>query len=167
LLGSSTRAAGGAVSAFATTVLVAPAATSPPVPVSTVNVMSDSARPNEEALVINRVTPLVVTVQRYSAWVWPEMITLIEGSSREAMSRIGLPARLPAHPFSVAGDVWKPPWWITSTGIVTPRRCSARTAAFPASASSVKVSPATPDGVTIVGVSLSTSPMNPTRIALP
>jgi hypothetical protein len=126
--------------------------------------MSDSARPNEDALVISRVTPLVVTVQRYSAWVWPEMITLIEGSSRDAMSRIGLPARLPAQPFSVAGDVWKPPWWITSTGIVTPRRCSARTAAFAASASSVKVSPATPDGVTIVGVSSSTSPMNPTRI---
>src|SRR6476661_275515 len=97
--------------------LVAAAATSLPV-LSRVSVMSLRIRPNDDALVISRVTPFVVTVQRYSAWVWAEMITLIDGSSRLAMSRIGLPARLPAQPLIVAGVFWKPPSWTTSTDVL-------------------------------------------------
>ena len=35
---------------------------------------------------ISRVTPSIVIVQRYSAWVWADTITLIAGSSRAAIS---------------------------------------------------------------------------------
>ena len=45
---------------------------------------------------------------------------------------------------------------------MTPRCCSCRTARLAASASSWKVRPATPVGVTMVGVASSTSPMKPT-----
>ena len=41
-------------------------------------------------------------VQRYSACVWADTMTLIAGSSRSAISAMSLPARLPAHPFSAA-----------------------------------------------------------------
>src|SRR3954454_19282554 len=79
--------------AFLTRMLLAAAETSWPLVSWMVSVMSDSARPNDEALVISRVTPLVVIVQRYSAWVCAETITLIAGSSFEAMATMGLPAR--------------------------------------------------------------------------
>ena len=83
--------------------------------------MSVRMRPNDDALVMSRVTPSgVVIVQRYSACVWAETITLIDGSSRFAISAMSLPARLPAQPFSVAAPVWNPPWWITSTLVLTP-----------------------------------------------
>src|SRR6185503_8158934 len=68
----------------------------------------------------------------------------------------------PAQPFSAAPELWKPPWWMTRIGIFTPASARAGNAAFAASASSWNVSPATPVGVTIVGVDRSTSPMNPT-----
>ena len=129
---------------------------------SIVSVMSLRARPNDEALVIRRVTPLVVMVQRYSAWVCADTITLIDGSRRAAIAAMSLPARLPAHPLSVAAPAWKPPWWMTRIGIFTPLSASSATALFAASASSWNVSPATPVGVTIVGVDCSTSPMKPT-----
>ena len=65
-----------------------------------VSVMSVRMRPNDDALVISRVTPSgVVIVQRYSAWVWADTMTLIDGSSRSAISAMSLPARLPAQPF--------------------------------------------------------------------
>ncbi len=48
---------------------------------------------------MRRVTPPVVIVHRYSACVWADTMTLIAGSSRLAISAIGLPARLPVHPF--------------------------------------------------------------------
>ena len=52
-----------------------------------VSVMSVRMRPNDDALVISRVTPSgVVIVQRYSAWVWADTMTLIDGSSRSAIS---------------------------------------------------------------------------------
>ena len=54
---------------------------------SMVSVMSLRMRPNDAALVISRVVPsVVVIVQRYSAWVWAETITLIDGSSRSAIA---------------------------------------------------------------------------------
>src|SRR6266508_442772 len=157
----------GVLRAFSTRTLLAAACTSVPVLSSTVSVMSDSTRPNEDALVTRRVTPSgVVMVQRYSAWVWAETITLIAGSSRPAMSAIGLPARLPEQPFN-AGVVWKPPSWTTMTAVLTPLRRRSAAARLAASASSWKVSPATPVGVTMVGVASSTSPMNPTWNFLP
>ena len=50
-------------------------------------------RPNDDALVTSRVTPPAVIVHRYSACVWAETITLIDGSSRVAISAMSLPAR--------------------------------------------------------------------------
>ncbi len=88
--------------------------------------MSVRIRPNDDALVIRRVTPPAVIVHRYSACVWAETITLTAGSSRLAMSAIGLPTRLPAHPFRAAPVVWKPPSWMTRTIVLTPRRFEAR-----------------------------------------
>src|SRR4030095_11261448 len=102
----------GVLSALATTVLVASAWTSSPDLLSTVSVMSVRIRPNDDALVIRRVTPPAVIVHRYSAWVCAETITLIDGSSRLAISAMALPARLPAHPLSAA-VVWEPASWIT------------------------------------------------------
>ena len=124
-------------------------------------------RPNEDALVISRVTPSIVMRQRYSACVWAETITLIDGSSLLAMSAIALPARLPPQPFSAAGELWNPPSWITSTEVLTPIASSSATASLAASASSSKVNPATPVGVTIVGVASRTSPMKPTPTLIP
>src|SRR5262245_8333928 len=152
----------GVLRALVTRTLSALAAASSPVRSSTLSVMSLSTRPNEEALVMSRVTPPAVIVHRYSAWVWAETMTLIDGSSRAAMSAIGLPVRLPAQPLSAAPDDWKPPWWMTRTEVLTPWLCSLATARLAASASSWNVRPATPVGVTIVGVSFSTSPMKPT-----
>ncbi len=68
--------------------------------------MSLRIRPNDAALVISRVTPPAVTVQRYSACVWAETITLIDGSSRWAILSMSLPARLPAHPLSDGAPGW-------------------------------------------------------------
>src|SRR5919198_6282961 len=82
----------GALRALLTIDLPADADTSSPVLSLILSVMSLSARPNDDALVIKRVTPPAVIVQRYSACVWAETITLIRGSSRLAMSAIGLPA---------------------------------------------------------------------------
>ena len=94
-----------------TRMLSALALTSSLVCESRFKVMSESTRPNDDALVIRRVVPSgVVIVQRYSAWVWAEMMILIDGSSCWAMASIGLPARFPAQPFSAAVPVWKPPW---------------------------------------------------------
>ena len=83
--------------------LSALAETSLPFRSSIVSVMSLRTRPNDDALVISRVTPPVVIVQRYSACVCADTITLIAGSSRFAISAMSLPARLPAQPFSAAG----------------------------------------------------------------
>ncbi len=80
---------------------------------------------------------------------------------------MSLLARFPAHPFRVAVPDWKPPWWITRTLVFTPWRRSSSTARLAASASSWKVRPATPVGVTIVGVASSTSPMTPIVNFLP
>ena len=91
---------------------------------------------------------------------------MTRGSSRLAMSAIGLPARLPAQPLRAAVPDWDPPSWMTSTHV------SGLSSAFPvvftfaiarlaASASSWNVRPATPVGVTIVGVDSSTSPRKP------
>ena len=82
--------------------VVALAPTSLPFLSSMVSVMSLRTRPNDEALVIRRVTPLVVMVQRYSACVCADTITLIDGSRRAAIAAMSLPARLPAQPLSVA-----------------------------------------------------------------
>ena len=64
---------------------------------------------------ISRVTSLPVIVQRYSAWVCAETITLIEGvePADDVLDR--RPARLPAQPFERGGPAWKPPSWMTST----------------------------------------------------
>ena len=124
--------------------------------------MSVRIRPNEAALVISRVTPFVVTTQRYSLCVCAETMILMRGSSRDAMSRIGLPARLPAQPLSTGEPVCAPPSWITSTHALMFFALFESSTALAASASSWNVRPATPVGVTIVGVDLSTSPMKPT-----
>src|SRR5262249_52379515 len=109
----------------------------------------------------------VVMVQRYSACVWPEMMILIDGSSFCTIDRMSLPARLPAQPLGVlTAPVWKPPWWITRIGICTPWRARRFASALAAWASSTNLRPATPAGVTMVGVAWSTSPMKPTPIFL-
>src|SRR5688572_14747048 len=119
---------------FSTTVLVAEADASSPVALSTVRVRSVKTRPNEAALVTRRVTvepslAVVVIVQRYSAWVWPDTMTLIAGSSFLAMTSMSLPARLPAQLLVLVWVAfWMPPWWITSTGILTPWALRAWTA---------------------------------------
>ena len=74
---------------------------------------------------MSRVTPPTVIVHRYSAWVCADTMTLIDGSSRLAMSAMALPARLPAQPLSAA-VVWKPPSWMTRTEVSTPRRFNCR-----------------------------------------
>ena len=134
-----------------------------------VSVMSLRIRPNDDALVMSRVTPSgVVIVHRYSACVWADTMTLIDGSSRLAISAMSLPARLPAQPFRRAPcRVWKPPWWITSTLVLTPFFWSCLTTMLAASASSWNVRPATPAGVTMVGVASRTSPMMPISNFLP
>jgi len=48
------------------------------------NVMSVRIRPKDPALVISRVAPPDGIVQRYSAWVWADTMTLMEGSRRSA-----------------------------------------------------------------------------------
>jgi len=154
--------------AFSTMMLSALASTSLPVRSSIVRVISDRILPKDDALVTSRVTPPAVIVHRYSACVCAETMTLIERSSRLAISAIGLPARLPAHPFRSALPAWKPPSWITRTFVFTSRSSlSSCTAALAASASSWNVRPATPVGVTIVGVASRTSPMKPTSIVRP
>ena len=129
--------------------------------------VADRMRPNDDALVISRVTPSIVIKQRYSACVWAETITLIAGSRRLAMSAIALPARLPPQPFSAAGELMEPAFVDHEHGRVDALASSSATASLAASASSSKVSPATPVGVTIVGVASRTSPMKPTRMSSP
>src|SRR5919202_1618017 len=87
---------------------------------------------------------------------------LIEGSRSLTIRSMSVPARLPAQPLSADVGDWKPPWWMTRTGRLTPFFLSSAAALLAAWASSVKVNPLTPDGVTMVGVSLRTSPMTPT-----
>ena len=107
-------------------------------------------------------------VQRYSAWVWADTMTLIDGSSRLAMSAMALPARLPAQPLSAGGAALEAALVDDEHDGVDALAPAARaTARLAASASSWKVRPATPVGVTIVGVASSTSPMKPTSTFVP
>ena len=158
------------LSALSTIEFVALAAMSRPLRSFTVSVMSVMIRPNDEALVIRRDVPPSVSVHRYSWWVWPETTTPIEGSRPAAIVSIGEPARLPWQPSgAVTGvaNVWLPPWWMTSTIVFTPRFFNAFAARLAPSISDRKSSPATPDGVTIVGVACRTSPMMPTFTSSP
>ena len=62
---------------------------------------------------------------------------------------------------SVSGSF--PPWWISRTIVSAPCALSRGTSALAVSASSAKISPATPAGVTTVPVPFSVMPMKPIR----
>ena len=122
--------------------------------------MSDSTRPNDEALVTSRVTPLVVMVHRYSACVCAETMTLIDGSSRCAMSAIGLPVEV-AGAAVERGRGLEAALVDDEHRLLTPVAQLAR-GAVRGVRLVLEGEPGDPVGVTIVGVSLRTSPMKPT-----
>ena len=73
--------------------------------------------------------------------------------------------RAPVDVVSVAGGRL-PPSWMRTTIASTPRRFSSGTSAFTVSASSRNGRPATPDGLTMVGVPSSVMPMKATLAPL-
>ena len=65
-----------------------------------------------------------------------------------------------------SGEFWKPPWWTRTTIASMPCARRRGTSALTVSASSLKVRPATPVGVTMPGVPFSVMPMKATLTPL-
>src|SRR3954447_10443867 len=132
-----------------------------PVALSMLSRTSVTSRPNDDALVTSRGLPaLSGSEQLWAWWVWPEMIASISGSRPALMSTIG--PEMPGQLLYAFGSAGKPPSCSSTTIDFTPLLLSTGTSAFAVSTSSLKVSPATPDLVTMFGVFSSVMAMNAT-----
>ena len=83
------------------------------------------------------------------------------------------PARSPSQPLMSDRlvELWKPPWCTSTTMDSTPCARSSGMSALTVAASSLKLRPATPVGVTMVGVACSVMPMKailtPLKVLMP
>lgn len=118
-------------------------------------------RPNDEPEEYSRGLPRGSAIwHTYCWWVCPARTTSISGSASRAM-RVPAPATT-SQESGRCPDGTSSPSWTSSTMARTPRRLSSAAARSAAATSSSNRSPWTPDGVTIAGVVLVTTPMNPT-----
>ena len=132
--------------------------------------MSVTTRPNEAALV----TSLSSIVQTYGWWVWALTTTFTRSSRPLAIEVISGPLKFThlltsmnasgwfAGPGNTgAGIVCDPPWWSSTTNaLILSFAASVCTSALTVWTSGLNSRPATAEGVTIVGVPSSVSPMN-------
>src|SRR3954454_2032325 len=124
--------------------------------------MSVTSRPRLEPLVTRRLLSFgSLSMQLYAWWVCPLITASMRGLSPLLMSTMG--PEMPGQPlYSVDPTGGNPPSCTRAMIDLTPRRCSRLATRFAVATSSVNLSPATPDLVTMFGVLCRVIPMKPT-----